>query len=123
MKYLHVLVIILFVLFAYWQLNDVDPYLWVPVYLAAALCAFLFVINRPVPILPMIGLAVCVVGMVMLLPDFIRWVQGGMPTITGSMKAESPHVELVREFLGFIIAGGAYYYYMQHMRRIKKTLL
>jgi hypothetical protein len=38
-----------------------------------------------------------------LLPDFINWVKMGAPTITGSMKAESPFVELTREFLGLVI--------------------
>lgn len=123
MKYIHILVIILFVLFAYWQFNDPDPYLWVTVYLGVSISALLTMINRPVPIVPMIGMAVCVAGLILLFPDFIKWVQGGMPSITGSMKAESPHVELVREFLGFVIAGGVYYYYVQLMRRRKKTLL
>ena len=36
--------------------------------------------------------------------DFlVDWVKKGMPSITGSMKAESPHVEYLREFLGLFI--------------------
>lgn len=31
---------ILFLLFSYWQLNDPDPVLWVPVYLTAAYTSF-----------------------------------------------------------------------------------
>ena len=39
----------------------------------------------------------------MLLPDFIDWIQNGAESITQSMKAEKPHIELTREFLGLLI--------------------
>jgi hypothetical protein len=34
----------------------------------------------------------------------LEWARMGFPTITGSMKAEEPHIEVVREFLGLLIA-------------------
>jgi hypothetical protein len=34
----------------------------------------------------------------------------GMPTITATMKAEAPHIELMREFLGFVIIGGCWFW-------------
>ena len=36
-------------------------------------------------------------------PDIINWFKQGMPSIVESMKAESPHVEFVREFFGLLI--------------------
>ena len=48
-------------------------------------------------------LAVCIYELSGLLPDFREWLREGMPSITESMKASSPHVELVREFLGVAI--------------------
>jgi hypothetical protein len=42
--------------------------------------------------------------MLTLLPGFINWLRMGMPTITGSMKAEEEHIEVVREFLGLFLA-------------------
>ena len=37
------------------------------------------------------------------IPDFIEWISGGMKSITGSMKAESPHIEMIREFFGLVL--------------------
>lgn len=42
--------------------------------------------------------------MLTLLPGALDWIQDGMPSIVESMKASSPYIELVREFLGLGIA-------------------
>ena len=39
-----------------------------------------------------------------MLPGLIDWVLTGMPSIVSSMKATEPHIEVVREFLGLLIA-------------------
>jgi hypothetical protein len=106
-------------LFSYWQINDPDPEKWIPIYLGVSICAVLYIARKYFSILPLIGLIVCLIGLVFLSPDFIGWIGEGMPTITGSMQAESPHVELVREFLGFFIAGTIYFLYY---RLFKKAL-
>lgn len=114
---LHILVILVFLLFAYWQLNDPDPVRWISIYLGVAISAALAMARRYFPIIPLIGCIVCLAGLIYLSPDFISWIKEGMPTITGQMKAESPHVELVREFLGFLIAGTGYLiYYLIHRK-------
>jgi hypothetical protein len=41
----------------------------------------------------------------------------GMPTIVGSMKAEEPHIELVREFGGLLLAVAALVYLLRVGRR------
>ena len=106
MKALNIFFCLLFILFAYFQYNDPDPWLWIAIYIAvAALCGFAAFkkYNQLVTIILSFGL---IVYWVLLLPDFISWLGDGMPTITGSMKAESPHIELVREFLGLLILIG-----------------
>lgn len=40
MKYLFLILVFVFVLFAGWQYNDPDPLLWITVYLIAAWCSF-----------------------------------------------------------------------------------
>ena len=48
------------------------------------------------------------------LPAMLKWVGEGMPTITGSMQAESPHIELIREFFGLMLSTVVLgYYYMK----------
>ncbi|MDH3650639.1 MAG: transmembrane 220 family protein [Saprospiraceae bacterium] len=107
MKILHSIVVILFIAFAVVQWNDPDPLGWILVYLIVATSAALRLAKVCFLLLPAAGAFVCLLGVLFLLPDFVSWLGEGMPTITGSMKAESPHIELVREFLGFLIAGMA----------------
>jgi len=54
-----------------------------------------------------VGMLICVVWMGTLVPEFINWIEMGMPTITGQMKATEPQIELTREFLGLFLAGTA----------------
>lgn len=103
MKYLHLVVAAIFVLFAYWQLNDPDWPKWVATYGFVAITALYHFFAKPPKWFAAIGLIVATIWMVTLIPDFINWLQMGTPTITGQMKAESPHVELTREFLGLLI--------------------
>ncbi|MEM1324458.1 MAG: transmembrane 220 family protein [Bacteroidota bacterium] len=93
----------LFATFAIVQLNDVDPWIWVTYYAfiailfgAAALRRFnVYVIGA--------GLLATIIGLVRLLPEFQVWLNDGMPSIVESMKAETPYVEFIREFLGLLI--------------------
>lgn len=103
MKILNLFLCALFVVSAALQYNDPDPLLWMAIYLSvAAICGFAAFGkgNRWVILLVM---AVCVYELSTLMPSFLQWIRDGMPSITGSMKAESPHIELVREFLGVTI--------------------
>ncbi|PSR13175.1 MAG: hypothetical protein DA408_08260 [Bacteroidetes bacterium] len=95
----------LYFFFAAVQLNDPDPLAWMLLY---GTTGVLFVVTnfRPLPpLLLQLGLVIILGWMLSLLPDFIHWVKMGMPTIVGTMKAEAPHVELTREFLGLLLAG------------------
>lgn len=103
MKILNILLCLLFVLFAYFQYNDPDPWLWITIYiLVAGICAFA-AFGKYHRWTTFILLLALVGYWLYLLPDFVAWVSDGMPTITGSMKAESEYIELVREFLGLLI--------------------
>ena len=113
MRYVHLLVAIIFLAFAVVQFNDPDPYLWVVVYLGVALCASAFFLGKNLRWLALMGLVGCVIGAISIAPDFITWVSDGMPSIVSSMKAETPYIELVREFLGYIIAGMGYGIYFR----------
>lgn len=116
-KIIHILVLSLFMWFAYVQINDPDPWGWVLIYLGISVLALLSLLRRPVPPLALAGAIISVAGFLYLTPQFISWVQDGMPTIVGQMKAEEQHIEYVREFLGYIIAAVAYVaYYVEHKK-------
>lgn len=95
---------IVFLLFAYFQWNDPDSLKWILYYiLIAAMCfASAFGVNKKYYLLAMI--AATALGMATLVPSAISWIRDGMPSIVESMKASSPYVELVREFLGLLIS-------------------
>ena len=105
MKISRLIVSLIFVLFAYFQWNDPDPWLWIALYLTVAavvgIAAFRAIPKTVIYVLS----TLIVIWMISLLPDFIYWVQMGMPTIAASMKAEAPHIELTREFLGLLLCG------------------
>lgn len=106
MKILNFTLAALFILFAYFQLNDPDPAGWMALYFYTALMCVLVAYGRSNRYALWLGIAACLVWMGFLLPEFIHWVQMGMPNITGQMKAEAPHIEFTREFLGLALCGG-----------------
>ena len=103
MKIFNWILTVLFALFAIVQFNDPDPIVWVIIYgTVAAISGFAAMgkYNKNV-ILTVIG--ICIVWMLSLVPGVVDWFNQGMPSITGSMKAESPYIEYLREFLGLFI--------------------
>lgn len=103
MKITKAIIAILFLWFAYVQVNDPDPWLWVALYLYVAVMAGLAFFDNYFPKMIFGGMFVCAIQMIALLPDFYTWLVNGAPSIVESMKAEQPHIELTREFLGSLI--------------------
>lgn len=104
MKWLHLTISLLFVLFAYFQWNDPDPLVWIIVYLIVATISFLAFRGKSYFKLNLAIVLVFLFGAVFYVPDVVQWVKDGMPSLTESMKASSPYIELVREFFGLIMA-------------------
>lgn len=118
MKITNFILSVLFIVFAYFQINDPDPYLWLALYLyVAGICLFA-AYNRLNRYAIWIGIAACLVWMIVLLPEFINWLQMGMPNFAGQMKAEEPHIEFTREFLGLGICLGVLFW--QHRQMVKQ---
>ena len=103
MKITNGILAILFFVFAALQLNDADPWVWVIIYGAVAVLCGLTAAGRYFPKLILGAILLTIFGIGWYLPDFVDWLQNGMTSITSSMKAETPHVELVREFLGLVL--------------------
>lgn len=104
MKSLYFFLALLFAAFAALQWNDPDPLLWILAYGVVALF-FVLAARGRLPRWPPIAWTVLLgIWMLTMVPGFIAWVRIGAPSITGSMKAEEPHIELVREFLGLFVA-------------------
>ncbi|MFK7806787.1 MAG: transmembrane 220 family protein [Saprospiraceae bacterium] len=115
MKIVNIILGILFALFAAVQYNDPDSWNWILLYLFVAVVSFAAAkgrYNKMVLVIAMLGM---LAWMLYLLPGFINWLQSGMPTIVDEMKTTKPHIEIVREFLGLLLAMltlGFHYYKM-----------
>lgn len=103
MRYGHLIIAALFFLFAYFQVNDPDPWGWVALYLAVGAVGLLAFFRQPFRwfIVPLL----CVIAIwgVQLFPAFMDWIEMGAPSITAQMQADQPQTELVREFLGLML--------------------
>ncbi len=105
---IYLLILILALLSAAVQYNDPDPIPWMAMYGYVALLYGLALAGYYRRQAAWAGLAVAALWAATLLPGFLDWLRQGMPSITGQMKAESPHIELVREFLGLILCALAF---------------
>ncbi len=118
MKVINIILGILFLSFAYFQLNDPDPYLWVILYLYLAIISFATAKNKISKWFVFPGMLLCVLWLGVLMPEFIAWLKMGAPSITDSMKAEQAHIELTREFLGLLISLAVlFYHYFRNIIR------
>ena len=98
---------ILFVLFAALQLNDPDPWVWIPLYLlAAGLCCYRFA-GKAKPGLE--RTAILIYGIYALFLMFARdgvldWFEAhNAENLVQTMKATKPWIENTREFGGLAI--------------------
>jgi hypothetical protein len=97
--------------FAWVNLNDPDAWLWVSIYLAAAICCALVVFKLYYPLV-YLGLCIFYVGYAVVLfftKDGVRdWiVVYKRPSIVETMQATKPYIEKTREFFGLLIVTGA----------------
>lgn len=96
----------LFGLFAYYQINDPDPVLWVTIYGAVFMVSFFRLINvyysqRIVYLLMLLILIYSTV----FIPGILEWLtQPNKEEIFGAMYKEKPYIEESREFFGLMIA-------------------
>lgn len=105
MKILNLILALIFLLFAAVQLND-DPsdiWFWVILYSAVSAISAFAAFNKYNMWVIVIAIGIVVYQMFRWFLPFSQWISSGMPSITGEMKASSPHVELVREFFGLVV--------------------
>ena len=120
MKWIHLSISIIFLSFAGMQWNDGDAIVWILMYLAVAAVALLafrqrhyFYINATLTIILLISFFTYI-------PELREWTKDGMPSITTSMQASSPYIELVRESLGLLISLATMIYYFIQSQPISK---
>jgi hypothetical protein len=98
---------ILFVVFAALQLNDPDPWIWIPLYLlAAGLCGFRFA-GKSKPRLERSAILIYSIYALFLMftgDGVLDWFEEHeAENLVQSMKATKPWIENTREFGGLLI--------------------
>lgn len=108
---LNVIFCLAFIYFAYLNLNDVDPWLWVPIYMSAAVCCALVVFNMYYPTIYLLLIAFYLVYAIILffVKEGVRdWIfKYKRASLVESMHADKLYIEQTREFFGLLIITGA----------------
>ncbi|MES2775596.1 MAG: transmembrane 220 family protein [Bacteroidota bacterium] len=107
MKVFNIIFCILFIVSAALQYNDPDPYLWMPIYLyGAVICAMAYK-SQYFPKWCIIGITAFSLYAIFLVfkhDGVVDWVtKHNADSITATMKAATPWVEIAREFFGLVI--------------------
>ncbi len=107
----HITASVLFFTFGIVQWNDPDPQLWISLYFYVAVCILLNIYTKVSKYPIAIGMLFTAFMLYNSIPDVMQWYADGMPSIVGSMKAESKYIELVREFFGLFISVATLIFY------------
>lgn len=108
---LNIIFLIAFLVFAWFNLNDKDSWLWVPIYVVAAILCGLAAFKYFHPIISIIVVSFYLVYAVILFfaKDGVRdWItKHNAQHIAQTMQATKPYIEKTREFFGLLIITGA----------------
>ena len=123
MKIFNIVFGILFIIFAALQYNDPDPYIWIPIYLYAAILCLLAASKKYYPRLMLVGVAIYAVYAIYLFftkDGVMDWMtQHHAENIAGQMKASTPWIEDTREFFGLCLVTFAMLMNYFHITRRK----
>ena len=123
MKWLNLILALLFVLFAYYQWNDPDPYGWIAIYLSVAVVCGMAAMGKYYLPLIRFALIISLLWCAILVPEFINWIFTGAESIVQEMKAEKPAIEYTREFLGLLIISATLYFQFRKGQKLKTNKL
>jgi hypothetical protein len=123
MKILKVILALLFVLFAYVQLNDPDPGLWILVYgLMAVLSVMAYFNKYPVKIMIVMAAGYLVMS-IMHFDGMVEWLLSPNRKLLFDdfAKMQYWYIEEAREFLGLLVCLAVIIFYFYQSRREKQS--
>jgi len=108
---------LIFLMFAYVQLNDPDPAIWFSIYLlTAVLCGVS--IFRKIPLALLYGFGLVLLFYAAMHLEFaVEWlISDNKSELFGEMQEEKYYLEGTREFFGLLIAIGALLFLIQQQK-------
>jgi hypothetical protein len=105
MKILNFVLTIMFLAFAFVQINDPDPLLWIAIYGSMAVVCILAIFKYYIKPLLWLLIAGFIIYMVILYPGLKEWLAQPDRSILFDdvLKMQYPYIEESREFLGLLI--------------------
>ncbi|MBT1696835.1 hypothetical protein KK083_08130 [Fulvivirgaceae bacterium PWU4] len=105
MKIVNIILAVMFLAFAFVQINDPDPVLWIAIYGSMAVICIMAAFRYFFRIVMLVLLAAFVVYAVILLPGMREWMAQPDRSVLFDDIAKMQHlyIEEAREFLGLMI--------------------
>lgn len=107
MRLFNFVFVLIFIFFAALQYNDPDPYIWIPIYMYAAVLCWLAYKNKFHPKAYLAGILVYLLYAIYLVftkNGVLDWAnEHHAESLVQTMKAEKPWIEDTREFGGLVI--------------------
>jgi hypothetical protein len=105
MKIFSSILALMFFSFAFVQLNDPDPVLWIIIYLSMAAICILAIFNKYYKIVMVILAVGYLIYGIILFPGLLEWLQTENKSLLFDDIAKMQHlyIEESREFLGLVI--------------------
>lgn len=120
MKIFSYLFLLVFTLFALFQWNDPDPYLWIPIYGFSAYTSYCAANKYYNPMLLSLLILAYLIGAIYLFPFQVStWIS--MEQKAKSLQMNMPFIEEARESLGLIICGFVNTVYLIYGMKLAKS--
>lgn len=105
MKILNLLLAVVFLLFAFVQVNDPDPVVWILIYGLMAVACVMAAFQRYYPLAHVVLLVVYIAYSFVSVDGVIEWLQSDDKSMLFDdiAKMQYPYIEESREFLGLMI--------------------
>ena len=119
MRILNFILAVMFLIFAFVQINDPDPVIWILIYGVMAVTCIMAIFEF-YPAKVMIGLLVIlVIYSFTYLPGVMEWLQKDNKALLFDdiAKMQYPYIEQAREFLGLMICVGVLIFYITRARK------
>lgn len=123
MRILNFLFAVMFLLFAFVQIDDPDPVLWIAIYGGMAVLAILAMFQI-YPRIIIVALLIAFVGYSLTMMDGVReWLSQEDKTalFEDVAKMEHYYIEVAREFLGLVICMAVLTFYLIQSIRLQRS--